>query len=154
MNREAASETQYEDSKSHFTNYRSDDKIMLKRKVLTLLLALVLVVSMAVPALAASWGGIEYSLTGSHSVSSGTAKFWCEAGAPKVWAQPTVNILPEDINVTGTATQYQNTAGPTATTTVTNRAYSELYGVYTYGEIVYVYAKGYIGSNYVTAGYF
>lgn len=57
MNRDTASETQYEDSKSHFTNYRSDDKIMLMRKLLSVFLALVLVVSLAVPALAASWSG-------------------------------------------------------------------------------------------------
>ena len=51
MNRDTASETQYEDSKSHLSTF---NKIMLKRKLLSLLLALVLVVSMAVPALAAS----------------------------------------------------------------------------------------------------
>ena len=53
MNRDAASETQYEDSKSQLSTYRKDDKIMLKRKLLSVLLALVLVVSMAVPAFAA-----------------------------------------------------------------------------------------------------
>ena len=52
MNSEAASETQYEDSKPHFTKYRKDAKIMLRRKLLSVLLALALVVSMAVPALA------------------------------------------------------------------------------------------------------
>ncbi len=57
MNSEAASETQYEDSKSQLSTYRKDDKIMLKRKLLSVLLALVLVVSMAVPALAASGSG-------------------------------------------------------------------------------------------------
>ena len=59
MNRDTASKTQYEDSKSHLSNYRKDDKIMLKRKLLSVLLALVLVVSMAVPALAASGSGTD-----------------------------------------------------------------------------------------------
>ena len=156
MNSEAASETQYKDSKPHFTKYRKDAKIMLRRKLLSVLLALALVVSMAVPALAVSgtWEGIDYRLTASYSVSSGTASFWCEAGAPTVWARPTVNILPEDINVTGAESENQNTVGSTATTSVSNRAYSELYGIYVYGEIVSIYAKGFIGSNFAAYGYF
>ena len=52
MNRDTASKTQYEDSKSHLSNYRKDDKIMLKRKLLSVLLALVLVASMAIPVFA------------------------------------------------------------------------------------------------------
>ena len=54
MNRDTASETQYQDSESHLSTYRKDNKSMLRRKLLPVLLALVLVVSMAVPALAAS----------------------------------------------------------------------------------------------------
>ena len=79
MNSEAASETQYEDSKSHLSTYRKDNKSMLRRKVLTLLLALVLVVSMAVPALAASWsgtyGGVRYDLYISKGVTTASARF-------------------------------------------------------------------------------
>ena len=67
---------------------------------------------------------------------------------------PTVNILPEDINVTGAESENQNTVGSTATTSVSNRAYSELYGIYVYGEIVSIYAKGFIGSNFAAYGYF
>ena len=67
MNSEAASETQYEDSKSQLSTYRKDDKIMLKRKLLSLLLALVLVVGMAIPAFAnpiyGYWEGFNYTLS-------------------------------------------------------------------------------------------
>lgn len=79
MNRDAASETQYEDSKSQLSTYRKDDKIMLKRKLLSVLLALVLVVSMAVPALAAphsgNYGGVSYTLTTGQAVTTGYAEF-------------------------------------------------------------------------------
>lgn len=80
MNSDAASETQYEDSKSQLSTYRKDDKIMLKRKVLTLLLALVLVVSMAVPAFARTYsgrdeGGVIYTITIVDQETSGSARF-------------------------------------------------------------------------------
>ena len=97
MNSEAASETQYEDSKSQLSTYRKDDKIMLKRKVLTLLLVLVLVVSMAVPAFAfygsgtisgkpwttetwltSSYASAKTAYTGDYLISVNmTAYGWC-----------------------------------------------------------------------------
>lgn len=52
MNSDAASETQHIDSVQHFALLRKECIIMLKRKLLSVLLALVLVVSMAVPTLA------------------------------------------------------------------------------------------------------
>lgn len=76
MNSEAASETQYEDSKSHLSNYRKDDKIMLKRKLLSVLLALALVVSMAIPALAASGSGTYNGSSYSYEATDKTTSIY------------------------------------------------------------------------------
>ena len=76
MNSEAASETQYEDSKSQLSTYRKDDKIMLKRKLLSVLLALVLVVSMAVPALAASGSGTYNGSSYSYEATDQTTRIY------------------------------------------------------------------------------
>ena len=79
MNSEAASETQYEDLKSQLSTYRKADKIMLKRKFLSVLLALVLVVSMAVPAFAARTTDPE-----NHPVYGGTCRFNMELDTDEV----------------------------------------------------------------------
>ena len=83
MNRDAASETQYEDSKSQLLTYRKDDKIMLKRKLLSVLLAMVLIFSLAVPALAVdgsrtkngSHEGYQYTATVSATATSSSGSF-------------------------------------------------------------------------------
>ena len=117
MNRDAASETQYEDSKSQLSTYRKDDKIMLKRKLLSVLLALVLVVSMAVPALAASWsdtyGGVIYNLNITKGVTTASARFTYGATV-QVRLQASAILAPSVINsfvadradVYGAATAY------------------------------------------------
>ena len=152
MNREAASETQYEDSKSHLSTYRKDNKSMLRRKLLPVLLALVLVVSMAVPALAASWSGtwdaFNCVLTASRSTTSGTAtmKVTNINVNVEVRARASVNVLILGGNYAG---YWRSANGAMTATTTVDNYYYDSEGVMYSGAIVTVTAKGYVGSNYV-----
>ena len=148
MNREAASETQYEDSKSHLSTYRKDDKIMLKRKLLSVLLALVLVVSMAVPAFAAYWGGINYTLSANLNATRSSVTMTIHNATAEVRAEGRglIYVLIDDANYYGRWTSA--TAGISATASVSNLVYDNE-GYYKSGAIIRVEGNGYIGTNYV-----
>ena len=150
MNSEAASETQYEDSKPHFTKYRKDAKIMLRRKLLSVLLALALVVSMDVPALAVSgtWGGINYTLSAYLNADGSSVTMTIHNASAEVTAEGRglIYVLIDDANYYGRWSSA--TDDISATASVSNLVYDNE-GYYKSGAIIRVEGKGYIGTNYV-----
>ena len=154
MNSDAV-EPQQNATNLNFTNMRKECIIMLKRKLLSVLLALVLVVGMAVPALAASWGGTwgghPYTLSVSHNTSSASATFTYNPGPEvTVYGTAIVTLLPNDEYAYGNRT---SATGPaTATTRMDNYGYSEIYQTWMQGAILRVAATGYVGVNYVVSG--
>ena len=157
MNSEAASETQYEDSKSQLSTYRKDDKIMLKRKVLTLLLALVLVVSMAVPAFAASytdtgsWGGVIYTMKIVRGVTSASAKFTYGATA-WVTVQARAIVVLDDTGENAYGERQTVSAMTTATAYMNNYGYSNSQQTMLTGEIAMVVYTGDVAGNVACSG--
>ena len=153
MNSEAASETQYEDSKPHFTKYRKDAKIMLRRKLLSVLLALVLVVSMAVPALAVSgnWGGMNYSLTAHYNTSLSSITMSVSNATVKVYAAGRGYIYALGLNQRAWNGWYRTGSSinsTTATHYIQNYIYVANGTLYT-GTIEAIEGKGYIGEDFV-----
>lgn len=149
MNSEA--ETQYEDSKSHLSTYRKDNKSMLKRKLLSLLLALVLVVSMAVPALAASWGGMNYSLTANYNTSLSSIKMSVTNATVQVSASGRGYVYALGLNQRMWGGWYRTTSSINSSTAIhyiQNHIYDANGTLYT-GTIEAIEGKGYIGVNYV-----
>ena len=126
----------------------------MKRRLLSVLLALVLIICMAVPALAASrtfsgnWGGATYWLTINRSTSSASAKFEYGATAQvTVYGTALVSLLPNDEHAYGNRTSA--TGATVATTYMDNYGYSETYQTWMQGEILMVATTSYVGSNYV-----
>ena len=141
-----------------FSQYKikTERMLVMKRKLLSVLLALALVVSMAVPALAnpwsGEWGGVQFELSANKRSSSGTVTMRAtnvNVGV-NAGARATVEVLILGQNLTGSwNTVYGDMI---ATSTVNNYVYDAEGNLHS-GGIVTLAAKGYVGSNPVMTKY-
>lgn len=121
---------------------------MTKRKILSAVLALVLVVSLAAPAFAASWGGIGYDLIPNLGATSSKVTMQTHNVTVSVTAKGRayVHILQTDDYAWGNWSSASGTSSATAY--VNNYVYDDYGTLYT-GTILNLKAQGYIGSNLV-----
>lgn len=121
---------------------------MTKRKILSAVLALVLVVSLAAPAFAASWGGIEYTFTPKLGATSSSVTMKTQNVTVSVTAKGRayVYVLQNGTYAWGNWSSASGTSSATAY--VNNYVYDVDGNLYT-GTILNLQARGYIGSNLV-----
>ena len=120
----------------------------MKRKLLSVLLALVLVVSLAVPALAVSgtWGGINYTFSPYLNATTSTVKMEIHNATAEVTAkgQGLIYVLIDDANYYGR--WVTSTDANSVTATVSNLVYDNE-GNYKAGAIIQLTAVGLIGVH-------
>lgn len=117
----------------------------MNRKFLSFLLALVLVICMAVPALAISgnFGGIGYTYTASTTVSRATSSMTCELHTVNLRTTITTQVYLLAENATVTGQTGSGTGKSSASASIGNYAWSPTYQAYTAGEITSARAQYY-----------